>query len=154
MKYVEKLLDDWRLWILRRGYSLGSDRDELVSEVAIRVYRRAEQEHVCAAYLKEVTKFALIDLQRTRTFAQLPSEEQLPPSARDTIPADLLAAKEQAQEILEFVTPAEREVLLLFCHGNSIREIAAQLGKLPGAVNSTFQRARARVRHRQITKIN
>ena len=138
-----------------RGYvrRQGSvDVDGIVGEtwlhVARGLHRFTGNESAFRSWVFMIAHHRVIDERRTRRrklveLTEQPVLDQVGPStgsAESTVMERL--DEEELQRVLEMLSPAQREVLLLrFVGGFEIKEIAGIIGKKPGAVQALQRRA-------------
>ncbi|MFV1980984.1 MAG: RNA polymerase sigma factor [Rhodothermia bacterium] len=138
-----------RGYVRRQG---GVDVDDLVGEtwlhVARGLHRFAGDESAFRSWVFMIAHHRIIDERRRRRRRPVELTEQtalarLGPS-RDSAESVAMERldEEQFQHILEQLSPAQREVVLLrFVAGFGIKEIADIVGKKPGAVQALQRRA-------------
>ena len=138
-----------------RGYLRargGAEPDDLVAEVFLQLARNIGtfegDERGFRSWVFTVAHHRLIDERRSRTRRPLDpvEDEQLERAAPDDVEhaaVERLTAAE-AKELLDHLSPDQRDVLLLrILGGLTIDEVAAVVGKRPGAVKALQRRALA-----------
>ena len=121
MAAINDLLARWRGWILRKG---GARGEALFSEVAWRLLKKSGSGEVHAGYLKKVTRYALIDLDRERNpDSTLLTNEVMPNRQQEKSPVQTLIEAEdveRVQNILDILSSIEREVVRMMVDGMQV----------------------------------
>lgn len=133
--------------VVRTAYLITSDREE-ASDVAQEAFARAYQRWSSVsgmerpgAWVQRVAANLAISWRRRRRFvSDLPIDE-------DAMGASLDDSEVEIVEALQFLTPAQRAVLVLRYYGDQpVKDVARALGKQPGTVRALTSQGMSRLR--------
>ena len=108
------------------------------------------------AWVFTIARNSLIDerrrsRRRVATLANEPSEDQLPEEPDAALDALNRLGNREAVEVIDSLVPDQREVLLLRIVGDlTVEQVAAVVGKRPGAVKALQRRGLAALRRKMM----
>ena len=108
------------------------------------------------AWVFTIARNSLIDERRRRrrrvaTLANEPSEEQLPEEPDAALDALSRLGNREAIQVIQSLVPDQREVVLLRIVGDlTVEQVAAVVGKRPGAVKALQRRGLAALRRKML----
>jgi RNA polymerase sigma-70 factor (ECF subfamily) len=142
-----------RSFALRRGVS-GANAEELVQEVMLQIWRRAEtyrpEKAGAATWIFAIARNRLLDEARRPALAVAPAEEadKVPAEAvDDDFRIDTVRHAERLRQALVALPPEQSEIIrIAYYEGVSQRDLAARLGLPLGTVKSRTRLALERLR--------
>lgn len=137
------------------------DLEEIVSDVFLALWRTADRlddSRPLKSYLAAIARNAAVDrLRRVRPEDPLPEEDILPADTAQGPEAETLK-REQAEtlrRLLRELPADDREIFVRFYYyRQTVREIAALLGRNESTVKARLARGRARLRERLIKEVD